>query len=106
MGESEGIGKDLDTELLERSSDAIEIMPDWLASPEAILQEIEKAEVLITRLLHEREELLEYIRALRFWAYEVIGGSVSMNDQPIDMYLLQDMMKLPSYLRKEIESRE
>ena len=101
MFESE---KKNDTGILEEARPSTERMQDWLTDPEKYLQEIENAEILIDRLLTERDSLLDYIRALRFWAYEVIGGSVNLNDQPKDMLLLEAMMNLPEYLRKEIRN--
>jgi len=102
MTESVGMDKERDTGILEEPLHQVDRMRDWLTDPEKYIQEIENTEILLDRLLSERESLLSYIKALRFWAYEVIGGSVNLNDQPRDMMLLEAMKKLPDHLRREI----
>ena len=99
-----GNEKEKDTGVLEETTNYVDRMRDWLEDPEKYIQEIEHVEVLLDRLLAEREALMTYIKALRFWAYEVIGGSVIASNQPTDMMLLEAMMNLPEHLRKEIQN--
>ena len=105
---TEPVGKEMerDTDILEETAHPTERMRDWLTDPEKYIQEIENTEILVDRLLQEREALFSYIKALRFWAYEVIGGSVNLNEQPRDMMLLEAMKNLPDHLRKEIQRNE
>ena len=95
MNALEGENMERDTGILDDTTSRSVRMQDWLSYPEKYIQDIENSEILIDRLLEERDALLAYIKALRFWAYEVIGGSVNLNDQPTDMILLEAMMNLP-----------
>lgn len=93
-----------DIDLLEDTRSKTTKVQDWLSDPEKHLQEIENAEILLERLLQEREALLAYIRALRSWVGDIIGGICDSKDQPSDMVLLEAKMNLPGYLRKEIQN--
>jgi hypothetical protein len=106
MNKSVGIEKGHDTDLLEDTKIKTIKVQDWMSDPEKHLQEIENAEILLERLLQEREALLVYIKALRSWARDVIGGIHDAKDQPSDMVLLEAKMNLPGYLRKEIQNDE
>jgi hypothetical protein len=101
-----GMDKGQDTGLTEETKFRTIDVQDWLADPERYLHEIQQAEVLLERLLKERESLLRYIKALRSWAREIVGGTYEPDDQPSDMVLLEATLNLPGYLRKEIQNDE
>ena len=103
MGKYIGTNKRREMELMESTHDTDSRVRDWLSDPEKYIQEIENAEVLLERLLQEREMLLAYIKALRAWARDVAGWGDRKSDQPSDMALLEAMLNLPGYLRKEIQ---
>ena len=89
-------------DLLERLRPATRIK-DWLTDPGKYIEEIENTEMLVDRLIFERELLLNYSKAMRLWAYGVIGGNGSLNETPRDVMLLEAMNNLPDYLRNEIQ---
>jgi hypothetical protein len=93
----------LDTEsLLDRRRPAISII-GWLTNPAKYIQEIEKTEMLLDRLIFERELLLNYSKAVRSWAYEALCGKGSLDGPPRDLMLLEAMNNLPEHLREEIQ---
>ena len=103
MGKYMDTNKRREMDLMESAHDTDPRVRDWLSDPEKYIQEIENAEILLERLLQEREMLLAYIKALRDWARDVAGWEDRKSGQPSDMALLEAMMNLPGYLRKEIQ---
>jgi hypothetical protein len=93
----------LETGILLASDRPSDCMRDWLIDQDQFDQRIENTELLVDRLLQEREALLNYAKAMRLWAYELISGTRNMIEEPRDLMLLEAMKNLPDHLLEEIQ---